>query len=96
MGVRLFVGNLSYSLADPELRAAFADFGVIRAEVVQERQEGRSRGYGFVEVENEDAAAAAIKALDGKELSGRPMRIELALSPRRRGLKERKDVRDPR
>ncbi|HUO06577.1 MAG TPA: hypothetical protein VMU16_15390 [Candidatus Binataceae bacterium] len=84
MGIRLFVGNLSFSLADETLRNAFAATGAVeRAEIVRERSDGRSRGYGFVEMATEDEAAGAIKALDGTELGGRPMRIELAVSVRR-------------
>lgn len=84
MGVRIFVGNLSFSLGDADLREAFAEVGVVdRAEIVRDRFDGRSRGFGFVEMRSEEDAAVAVRALDGKELGGRPMRVENATSQRR-------------
>ena len=81
MGVRLFVGNLSFSLGDGDLREAFAEIGgVERAEIVRDRFDGRSRGFGFVEMRNEDDAAVALRAMNGKELAGRPLRVEAATS----------------
>ena len=53
MGIRLFVGNLSFSLGDGDLREAFAEVGAVeRAEIVRDRFDGRSRGFGFVEMRN--------------------------------------------
>ncbi len=84
MSVRLFVGNLSFSLRDEALREAFELAGtVVRAEVVRDRFDGRSRGFGFVEMATDDEAAAAIRELNGRELAGRPMRVEAATSVRR-------------
>jgi cold-inducible RNA-binding protein len=84
MGVRLFVGNLSFSLGDGDLRHAFADAGEVeRAEVVRHRFDGRSRGFGFVEMRNETDAAVALRAMNGKEVAGRPLRVEAATSQRR-------------
>ena len=84
MGVRLFVGNLSFSLGDGDLRAAFAEAGEVeRAEIVRDRFDGRSRGFGFVEMRNETDAAAALRAINGKELAGRLLRVEAATSQRR-------------
>ncbi len=72
MGIRLFVGNLSFSLGDGDLREAFAEIGgVDRAEIVRDRFDGRSRGFGFVEMKTEDDAAVALRAMNGKELAGR-------------------------
>ena len=74
MKVRLFVGNLSFSLGDGDLREAFAEIGAVeRAEIVRDRFDGRSRGFGFVEMKNEDEAAVALRAMNGKELAGRPL-----------------------
>ena len=71
MGIRLFVGNLSFSLGDGDLREAFAEIGgVDRAEIVRDRFDGRSRGFGFVEMKTEDDAAVALRAMNGKELGG--------------------------
>ncbi len=84
MGVRLFVGNLSFSLGDGDLRGAFAEVGdVERAEIVRDRFDGRSRGFGFVEMRNEVDAAVALRAMNGKEVAGRPLRVEPATSQRR-------------
>jgi RNA recognition motif-containing protein len=84
MGLRLFVGNLSFSLDDGELRAAFTEAGgVARAEIVHDRFDGRSRGFGFVEMANESGASQALRLLNGRELGGRPMRVEAATSQRR-------------
>ena len=84
MGVRLFVGNLSFSLGDGDLHNAFAEVGEVeRAEIVRDRFDGRSRGFGFVEMNNEDDAASALQAMNGRELAGRPVRVEAATSQRR-------------
>jgi cold-inducible RNA-binding protein len=86
MSARLFVGNLSFSLSDEALREAFVQAGAVdRAEVVHDRFDGRSRGFGFVEMATEEGAAAALRKLNGIELAGRPMRIEAATSVRRPG-----------
>ncbi len=79
MGTRLFVGNLAYSTMDHQLEAAFAEHGQIAsANVVVDRATGRSRGFGFVEFENENEAKAAIEALDGSTLDGRPIAVNEA------------------
>lgn len=84
MGVRLFVGNISFSLGDGDLREAFAEVGEVeRAEIVRDRFDGRSRGFGFVEMTSEDDAALALRELNGRELAGRPLRVEAATSQRR-------------
>lgn len=83
MSVRLFVGNLNFSLSDEELRAAFLEIGPVeRAEVVRDRFDGRSRGFGFVEMVNDSEGERAVLELNGKELMGRPMRVEVATSRR--------------
>ena len=82
--MRLFVGNLSLSLGDNDLREAFAEAGEVeRAEIVRDRFDGRSRGFGFVEMRTEEDAAVAMRAMNGKELAGRPLRVEPATSQRR-------------
>jgi RNA recognition motif-containing protein len=83
MTLRLFVGNLGFSLSDETLRDAFAEVGsVIRAEVVRDRFSGRSRGFGFVEMSTAAEAERAAKERNGRELMGRPMRVEAATSDR--------------
>ena len=72
MSTKLFAGNLPWSVNDEVLKTAFEAYGpVVSAKVVTDRQTGKSRGFGFVEMQNETEASAAIKALNGSELQGR-------------------------
>lgn len=72
MAVKLYVGNLPYSTADADLTQLFAEYGtVVSASVISDRETGRSKGFGFVEIEEEDKAKAAIEALNGKDFGGR-------------------------
>ncbi len=71
----IYVGNLAYATDDESLRSAFAAFGeVTSARVVTDRMSGRSKGFGFVEMPNAEEANAAIAALNGADLDGRPIR----------------------
>ena len=81
----IYCGNLAYATTDDGLKAAFAAFGeVTSARVVTDRMTGRSKGFGFVEMPNRDQAQAAIDALNGQELDGRPIRVnESQPKPRR-------------
>lgn len=73
----LYVGNLPYSTTDEDLRVAFSDYGTVsRAQVVSDRETGRSRGFGFVEMET--GGEEAIEAMNGKELGGRPLTVNEA------------------
>jgi RNA recognition motif-containing protein len=77
----LFVGNLPYSAEDSDLEEAFSVHGkVVSAVVVRDPETGRSRGFGVVEMETEDAAADAVRALDGFEMGGRRLRVNEAQS----------------
>ncbi len=79
MSAKLFVGNLSYSTMDHQLEQAFAQFGtVVSANVVVDRQTGRSRGFGFVELTDDAAAQAAIEGLNETELDGRTINVRIA------------------
>ena len=72
MSTKLFVGSLPWAVNDDALKAVFETHGaVISAKVITDRQTGRSRGFGFVEMENEAEANNAIQALNGSELKGR-------------------------
>ena len=83
MAVQIYVGNLSYSMTEDSLRELFAPFGeVISAKVIKDRLTDRSRGFGFVEMENKDEAESAIQKIDGTEVDGRNLKINLA-RPRR-------------
>ncbi|MCA1988560.1 MAG: RNA-binding protein [Desulfarculus sp.] len=79
MGNNIYVGNLSYNSDDATLRELFSRHGaVIKAQVVMDRETGRSRGFGFVEMENNSAAQAAIQALNGAEVDGRSLKVNEA------------------
>ena len=75
----LFIGSLAYATTDDSLRAFFEQVGPIAsARVITDRDSGRSKGFGFVEFENEDDNQKAIDQLDGKELDGRTISVGLA------------------
>jgi RNA recognition motif-containing protein len=79
MSTKLFVGGLPWATTDDELRAAFEPHGtVVSANVVTDRDTGRSRGFGFVEYDNEQAASKAVEALHQTELGGRTIQVEVA------------------
>ncbi len=83
--MNIYVGNLSYSLMESELRDAFAAFGnVSSVKILTDRETGRSRGFGFVEMPNQAEGEAAVANLNGKDLGGRPLRVNEA-RPRERG-----------
>jgi len=83
--MNIYVGNLSYSLSESELRDAFAGFGEVSSvKVLMDRETGRSRGFGFVEMPNQSEAEAAIIQLNGKELGGRALRVNEARPKERR------------
>ena len=72
----IYVGNLAYATSDDDLRNQFAAFGsVTSARVCVDRMSGRSKGFGFVEMPNKEEAAAAIAAMNGKEIDGRALRV---------------------
>ncbi len=86
MGKKLYVGNLSYNVTDSDLEALFAPFGsVTSAQVIQDRDTGRSKGFGFVEMGDENAAREAIKGLHEKEHDGRPLTVNEAKPKEDRG-----------
>jgi cold-inducible RNA-binding protein len=76
MSKRLFVGNLSFSLNSQELEAAFGQVGeVVSVRIILDRESGQSKGFGFVEMADEEAGAKAIEKLNGKDVDGRPIKI---------------------
>lgn len=86
MATRLFIGGLSWGTTDEGLTSAFARFGaVMDARVIYDRESGRSRGFGFVTYTDPDAARAAIDGMDGEELDGRAIRVDVAEERRRPG-----------
>ena len=79
MAKKLYVGNLAFSVTDDELQQAFESFGAISsARVVMDRMSGRSKGFGFVELEDDKAADDAISKMDGQTIGGRPVRVSEA------------------
>ena len=80
---KLYVGNLPWSVDDSELEALFASLGTVHsARVITDRETGRSRGFGFVELDDE-AADTAIADLNGKDMGGRALRVNEANDKRR-------------
>jgi cold-inducible RNA-binding protein len=76
---KLYVGNLSYEVTNASLEELFAPFGSVRsAQVIQDRDTGRSKGFGFVEMADDSAALAAIQGLNEKEHNGRPLAVNEA------------------
>ncbi|MGD8324442.1 MAG: RNA-binding protein [Gammaproteobacteria bacterium] len=83
--MNIYVGNLSYSLSEQELRDAFAAHGeVASVKILSDRETGRSRGFGFVEMPNQSEGEAAIEQLNGKDLGGRALRVNEARPRERR------------
>jgi cold-inducible RNA-binding protein len=79
MAVKLFVGGLSFSTSNERLREAFAAVGSVEsASVVTDRDTGRSRGFGFVEMSSSEEGATAIQKFDGQEVGGRALRVNAA------------------
>jgi RNA recognition motif-containing protein len=79
MGRRLYVGNLSWTVTDQDLQDAFSEAGKVEnSQVIMDRATNRSRGFGFVEMATDEAADAAIKRLNGREIKGRPIRVNEA------------------
>lgn len=79
MATNLFVGSLAYSVTDDDLQQFFATAGnVVSAKVIMDRESGRSKGFGFVEMGSDDEAKAAIAQLDGKDLNGRAISVNEA------------------
>ncbi len=79
MATKLFVGKLSFDSTDASLNTLFAQYGtVVSAQVIMDRDSGRSKGFAFVEMEDDAAAQAAIAALDGKDFEGRSIVVNVA------------------
>ena len=79
MSRKIYVGNLPWSTTSADLEAMFSPHGAVRAaEVISDRETGRSRGFGFVEMETDEGLQAAISALNGHEINGRPLTVNEA------------------
>ena len=87
--MNIYVGNLSYKMRDEDLKELFAPFGTVEeCKVIMDRDSGRSKGFGFVEMPQQAEGEEAIKELDGKDVDGRNLRVNVAKPkedrPRRR------------
>jgi RNA recognition motif-containing protein len=86
MGKKLYVGNLSYDVTDSALEQLFAAYGTVQsAQVIMDRDTGRSKGFGFVEMGSDQEAQAAIAGLNGKESGGRSLTVNEARPREDRG-----------
>lgn len=86
MGKKLYVGNLSYDVNDSDLQQLFSEHGsVVSAQVIMDRDTGRSKGFGFVEMGSDGEAQAAMAALDSKEHGGRALKVNEARPRENRG-----------
>ena len=90
--MNIYVGNLPWEITEEDLRKAFEEFGqVASATIIKDKFTNKPRGFGFVEMPEKEEAAAAIKALNGKELKGRPMKVNEAKPKTEGGSRERGD-----
>ncbi|MGB3975881.1 MAG: RNA-binding protein [bacterium] len=77
--MNIYVGNLSYNTDESSLESMFSEFGTVESvRIVKDRDTGRSKGFGFVDMPNDQEAAAAIEALNGQEIDGRTLRVNEA------------------
>lgn len=77
--MNIYVGNLNYNLSEDELRSIFEEFGeVVSAKIIMDKYSGRSKGFGFVEMADNEEANAAIEALNDKDVGGRNIKVNKA------------------
>ena len=80
MSKKIYVGNMSYDNNESTLRDLFAEFGeVVSTKVIIDQMTGRSKGFGFIEMENDEEALSAIAGLNGKEVNGRALKVNEAV-----------------
>jgi len=86
MGKKLYVGNLNYETSQTDLETMFGAHGTVEsAQIINDRGSGRSKGFGFIEMSNEDEAQTAIAALDGQDCGGRALKVNVAKPRENRG-----------
>jgi len=86
MSTKLYVGNLSFNTTSQDLETMFGESGTVQStSLIEDRETGRSRGFGFVEMSTAEEATAAISALDGKEVDGRSLKVNEAKPREDRG-----------
>lgn len=77
--MNLYIGNLSYDVTEEELKAAFQQYGnVTSVAIIKDKNTGKSRGFGFVEMATDEEGNAAVKGLSGQELKGRALKVSIA------------------
>ncbi len=97
MSMKLYVGGLPYSSTEKELEDLFATHGTVTSvTIIKDRDSGQSKGFGFIEMSEDDAAQAAIKALDGYELGGRKLNVNQARERDDKGPRTGGGYRDSR
>jgi RNA recognition motif-containing protein len=86
MSTKLYVGNISFNTSASDLEQMFGESGTVQsANIIEDRETGRSRGFGFVEMSSTEEANAAIAALNGKEIDGRELKVNEAKPQEKRG-----------
>ena len=86
MSMKLYVGNLSFDTSSNELQTLFAQAGTVESvSLIEDRETGRSRGFGFVEMQTKEEGAAAIQQFNGKDLGGRALKVNEAKPREDRG-----------
>src|SRR3954452_14064366 len=86
MSTKLYVGNLSFNTSENDLQTMFGESGTVQSvNIIEDRETGRSRGFGFVEMSSKEEANAAIASLDGKEIDGRSLKVNEAKPREDRG-----------
>jgi RNA recognition motif-containing protein len=86
MGKKIYVGNLSYQMTDSDVRSLFEEHGTVESvQVIVDRETGRPKGFGFVEMSTDEEAQAAISALNGREVDGRALTVNEARPREERG-----------
>ena len=89
--MNIYVGNVPYAATEEDLEELFGEYGpVATATIIRDRYDGRSKGFGFVEMENQEDGEQAIEALDGQEMMGRPLKVNPA-RPREQRRERRHD-----
>ena len=87
MSTKLYVGNISFNTSNQDLIDMFSEAGTVQsANIIEDRETGRSRGFGFVEMASKEEAQAAIAALNGKEVDGRELKVNEAKPRENRGF----------
>jgi len=93
MSIKIYVGNLSFSTNEDELKGLFESYGAVEsAKIISDQFTGRSRGFGFIEMENREEGLKAIQELDSKELGGRSLKVNEARPKTGGGGDRRRDA----